>query len=180
MSQHSFSAASAIWCHDPSFHAAKASLFRLYCNIVLYYLHFFHDPKQSFFVATIFFVHSSNSYVATSIINLQHIFSAASTSWCCDLSFHVATASLFKLCCNTVLYYLHFYRDPESLSRQRIIAIELVFLLKLCSNIATWLLGVVNICCRDPVFMPQQDSSVFSLIVMSQPSLLCHDFFALC
>ena len=32
----------------------------------------------------------------------QHSFSAASTSWCRDLSFHVVIASLFRLCCNTV------------------------------------------------------------------------------
>ena len=64
-----------------------------------------------------YFVHSSNSYVATSIIMLQHSFSAASASWCRDLIFHVVTTSLFRLCCNTVLYYLHFCRDPKSLSR---------------------------------------------------------------
>ena len=58
-----------------------------------------------------YFVHSSNSYVATSIIMSQHSFSAASANWCRDPSFHVATTSLFRLCCNTVLYYLHFCRD---------------------------------------------------------------------
>ena len=77
-------------------------------------------------------VHSSNSYVATSIIMLQHSFSAASSSWCCDSSFHVATASLFRLCCNTILYYLHFCRDLESLSRHRLVAIELDLLFQLC------------------------------------------------
>ena len=51
-------------------------------------------------------MHFSNSYVATSIIMPQHSFSAASISWCCDPSFHVAIASLFRLCCNFVLYYL--------------------------------------------------------------------------
>ena len=84
-----------------------------------------------------YFVHSSNSYVATSIIMSQHSFSAASASWCHDPSFHVATASLFTLCCNTVLYYLHFCRDLESLSRQRLVATELDSLLQLCYDVAT-------------------------------------------
>ena len=51
-----------------------------------------------------------------------------------------------------VLYYPHFYHDPESLSRQSLIVTELDFLLQLRSDVATWLLGVVNIYCRDPVF----------------------------
>ena len=125
MPQHSFSAASASWCRDPSFNVATASLFRLCCNVVLYYLHFY---RSSFFqydnsVATDFplsqqyFVHSSNSYVATSIIMPQHSFNAASASWCRNPSFNVVTASLFRLCSNVVLYYLHFYSDLESLSR---------------------------------------------------------------
>ena len=122
-----------------------------------------------------YFVHSSNIYVATSIIMSQHSFSAASTSWCRDPSFHVAIASLFRLCCNTVLYYPHFCRDLESLSRQRHVATELDCLSQLRFDVATWLLGVVNICCRDPVFMSRQDSSVSSLLVLSRPSLLCHD-----
>ena len=58
-------------------------------------------------------MHSSNSYVATSITMLQHSFSAASASWCRDPSFYVATTSLFRLCCNIVLYYLHFYCNPK-------------------------------------------------------------------
>ena len=120
-------------------------------------------------------MHSSNSYVATSITMSQHSFSAASTSWCRDPSFHVATRSLFRLCYNTVLYYLRFYRDPESLSRQRLVATELDFLLQPCSDVATWLLGVVNICFRNPVFMSRQDSSVFSLIVLSLPNLFYRD-----
>ena len=37
-----------------------------------------------------YFVHSSNRYVATSIIMSQHNFNAASASWCRDPSFHVA------------------------------------------------------------------------------------------
>ena len=43
MSQHSFSAASASWCRDPSFHVEATSLFRLCCKIILYYLHFCPD-----------------------------------------------------------------------------------------------------------------------------------------
>ena len=78
-----------------------------------------------------YFVHSSNSYVTTLIIMSQHSFSAASASWCHDQSFHVMTASLFRLCCNIVLYYLHFYRDPESLLRHRLDATKLDFLLQL-------------------------------------------------
>ena len=82
-----------------------------------------------FLLSRQYFVHSSNSYVATSIIMSQHNFSAASASWCRDPSFHVVTASLFRLCCNIVLYYLHFCRDPKSLSQQRLVASELDFLL---------------------------------------------------
>ena len=77
-------------------------------------------------------MHSSDSYVTTSIIISQHSFNAASESWCRDPSFHVATASQLRLCCNNVLYYLHFYRASESLSRQRLVATELDFLLQLC------------------------------------------------
>ena len=47
-----------------------------------------------------YYVHSSNMYVATSIFVSQHSFSAASTSWCRNPSFHVATVMLicfFKL-----------------------------------------------------------------------------------
>ena len=75
----------------------------------------------------------------------QHSFSAAYASWCHDPSFHVAKASPFRLCCNIVLYYLHFCSDLDSLSRQRLVANELDFLLQPCSDVATWLLGVVNI-----------------------------------
>ena len=114
-----------------------------------------------------YFVHSSNIYVATSIIMSQHSFTAASASWCGDLSFHVATASPFRLCCNTVLYYHHFCRDLESLSRQRLVATKLDFLLQLCFEVATLLLGFVNNYCRDPNFMSLQDYYVFSLLVMS-------------
>ena len=120
-------------------------------------------------------MHSSNSYVATSIIMSQHSFSATSASWFRDPSFHVAITSLSRLCCDIVLYYLHFCRDLESLSRQRLVSTELDFLLQLCSDVATWLLGVVNICCRDLVFMSRQDSSMLSLIVLLRPSLLCRD-----
>ena len=98
------------------------------------------DSLLSFSMITLsrqYFVHSSNSYVATSIIMSKHSFNAASASWCRDPSFHVATTSLFKLCCNPVLYYLHFCHDPESLSRQRLVAIELDFLLQLCFDVAT-------------------------------------------
>ena len=63
-----------------------------------------------------YFMHSSDSYVTTLIIMSQHSFNAASTSWCRYPSSYVATISLFRLCCNTVLYYLYFYRDPKSLS----------------------------------------------------------------
>ena len=55
----------------------------------------------------------SNSYVATSIIMSQRSFSAASASQCREQSFHVATASLSRLCCNTVLYYCHLGRDQK-------------------------------------------------------------------
>ena len=98
------------------------------------------DSLLSFSMITLsrqYFVHSSNNYVATSIIMSQHNFSAASASWCHDPSFHVVTTSLFRLCCNTVLYYLYFCHDLESLSRQRLIAIELDFLLQLCFDVAT-------------------------------------------
>ena len=105
----------------------------------------------------------------------QHSFSAAFESWCRDPSFHVAIASLFRLCCNTFLYYLHFCRDPEILSRQMFVATVLDFLSQLRSDVMTWLLGVDNICCRDLVFMSQQGSSVFNLLVMSRHSLLCCD-----
>ena len=90
------------------------------------------DSLLSFIMITLsrqYLVHSSNCYVATSIIMSQHNFSATYASWCHDPSFHVATASLFKLCCNIVLYYLHFCRDLKSLSRQRFVANELDFLL---------------------------------------------------
>ena len=120
-------------------------------------------------------MHSSNSYVATSIIMSQHSFSATSASWCRDPSFHVAITSLFRLCYDIVLYYLHFCHNLQSLSRQRLVATELDFLLQLCSDVVTWLLGVVNICYRDPVFLSRQDSSMFSLIVLPRPSLLCHN-----
>ena len=62
------------------------------------------------------FLCCDNIWCIPQTIMSQHNFSAASTSWCRDPSFHVATTSLFRLCCNTVLYYLHFCRDPESLS----------------------------------------------------------------
>ena len=82
---------------------------------------------------------ASNSYVTTSIIMSQHNFNAASASWCRDQSFHVTITSLFRLCCNIVLYYLHFCHDPKGsimtqkvLSRQRLVATELDFLLQLC------------------------------------------------
>ena len=81
-------------------------------------------------------MHSSYSYVPTSIIMSQHSFSSASSGWCRDPSFHVATAFLFRLCCNTILYYLHFCRGPESLSRQRLVVTEFDFLLQLCSDVA--------------------------------------------
>ena len=45
-------------------------------------------------------IHSSNMNVATSILMSQHSFSATSTSWCRDQSFHVAAVMLicfFKL-----------------------------------------------------------------------------------
>ena len=116
--------------------------------------YFYCDCLLSFSMITLsrqYFVQSSNCYVATSIIMSQHSFSVAFASWCRDPSFHVATTSLFRLCCNTVLYYLHFCRDLKSLSRQRLVATELDFLLQLCSDVVTWLLGVVNICCLDPV-----------------------------
>ena len=118
---------------------------------------------------------SSNSFVTTSIIMSQHSFSAAFVSWFRDPSFLVVTASLFRLCYNTVLYYLHFYSDPASLSRQRLVSTRLDFLLHLCFDVATRLLSVVNICCRDPIFMSRQDSSVFSLLVLWRPRKLCHD-----
>ena len=97
-------------------------------------------------------MHSSISYVVASINMSQHSFSATSASWCRDPSFHVGTASLFRLCCNTVLYYPHFCRDPKSRLRQRLVATELDFLSQLRSHVATWFLGVVNILCRDMVW----------------------------
>ena len=136
------------------------------------------DHLLSFSLITLsrqYFVHFSNSYVATSIIMSQHSFSAASVSYCCDPGFHVMTTSLFRLCCNIVLYYLHFYRDPESLSRQRLVATVLDFLLQLRSYVATCLLDVVNVCCRDLVFMLREGSSVFNLLVLLKHSLLCRD-----
>ena len=72
-----------------------------------------------------YFVYSLNSYVATSITMLQHNFSTTSASWCRDPSFHVVTSSLFRLCCNTVLYFMYFCHDPESLSRQRLVLLSL-------------------------------------------------------
>ena len=93
-------------------------------------------------------MHSSNSYATTSIIMSQHSFSASFASLCRNPSFHVATISIFRLCCNTVLFYPHFCRDLKSLSQQRLVSTKLDFLLQLHYDIATWLLGVVNICCR--------------------------------
>ena len=81
-------------------------------------------------------VHSSNSYVATLIIMSQHSFGAASASWCRDPSFHVTTAPLFRLCCNTVLYYFHLCRDQKSVVTE-LVATELDFLLQLCFDVAT-------------------------------------------
>ena len=42
-------------------------------------------------------VHSSNNYVAASIIISQYNFNATSASWCRDPSFHVTTALRFYL-----------------------------------------------------------------------------------
>ena len=107
-----------------------------------------------------YFVHSSDSYVITSIIMSQHNFSAASASWFHDPSFYVAIASLFRLCYNTYLYYLHFCRNPKSLLQQRLVATELDFLLQPSSDVATWLLGVCQIfavvtqfSCRDTTLL---------------------------
>ena len=99
--------------------------------------YFYCDCLLSFRMITLsrkYFVHSSNCYVVTLIIMSQHSLSVAFSSWCRDPSFHVATTSLFRLCCNTVLYYLHFYCNPKSLSRQRLVATELDFLLQLLTH----------------------------------------------
>ena len=50
---------------------------------------------------------------------------------------------------------------------------------QLHSDVAIWLLGVVNICCCDLVFMSLQDSSVFNLLILSRHSLLCLDITSL-
>ena len=131
-----------------------------------------------------YFVHSSNSSVATSITMSQLCFSATSASWCRDPSFYVATASLFRLCCNIVLYYLHFCRDPKSLSRQRLVTT--MQLSQLSSDVKTWLLGVVNICyrdktllcstylfCRDPVCYVTIELLFIMLNSFSQPRKVC-------
>ena len=112
---------------------------------------------------------------------MSHLsFSAAFASWCRDPSFHVATTSLFRLCCNTVLYYLHFYCDLESLSRQRLAATELDFLLQPCSNVTTWLLGVcqiftvvTQISCRNKITLCSTYSFCRDLVCYVVIGLLC-------
>ena len=85
--------------------------------------------------------------------------------------------SKFSCCDNISVQVLlqHFIVLSAFLSRQRLVATKLDFLSQLHSDVGTWLLGVVNICCRDPIFMSRQDSSVFSLLILSRPSLLCRD-----
>ena len=85
-------------------------------------------------------------------------------------SFYVVTTFPFWfllqpcfLCCQI------FYRYPESLSRQSLVATYPDSLLQLRSYVATWLLGVVIVCCRDQVFMSRQEFSVFSLSLCRNP-----------
>ena len=132
-------------------------------------------------------MHSSNSYVATSIIMSQHSFSAASASWCHDPSFHVMTTSLFKLCCNIVLYYQHFCRDPESLSRQRLVATELDFLVLSIFAVATQfschnntLLCLAYSFCRDLVCYVTTTLLCIVLKSLSRPRKVYHDLVSLC
>ena len=110
----------------------------------------------------------------------QHSFSADSSSGCSDPSFHVATTSLLRSCCNIVLYYHHFCRDLESLSRQRLVSTELDFLSQLRSNVATWLLSVINICCRDLVCYVVTKLLCIVLKPLSRPIKVCRDLVSLC
>ena len=138
-------------------------------------------------------MHSSNSYVATSIIMSQHSFSAASASWYRDLSFHVATASLFRLCCNTVLYYLHFCRDrgllPLSLTSccNFVLMLRHDFLVLSIFTVATQfsccdqtLLCSVYSFCRDPVCCIMTELLCNVLKPLSRPRKVCHDLVSLC
>ena len=142
---------------------------------------------------------SSNSYVATSIIMSQHSFSAASASGCLDPSFHVAIASLFRSCCNTVLYYLHFfvtqkvYRDrvllPLSLTSYRnfvmmlrhgflVLSIFTVATQFLCRN-KTLLCSAYSFCC-DPVCYVATELLCIVLKPLSRLRKVCHDLVFLC
>ena len=86
----------------------------------------------------------------------QHSFNAASASWCRNPSFYVVIASLFKLCCNTILYYLHFCHDRGLLPLSLTSCCNLVLMLR-----HGFLVFVKYLLSR-------HDSSVFSLIVLSR------------
>ena len=101
---------------------------------------------------------SSNSYVATPIIMSQHSFSASSASWCRDQSFHVTTASLFRLCCNIILYYLHFCRD------RGLLPLSLTSCCNFVLDVVTWTFVFGMFCMlRFQYVMSQQHFSVCSM-----------------
>ena len=140
-----------------------------------------------------YFVHSSNSYVTTSIIMSQHSVSAASVSWCHDPSFPVATASLFRLCCNTVLYYLHFFRDrglfPLSLTSccSFVLMLRHDFLVLSIFAVATQfscrdktLLCSAYSLCRDPVCYVATELLCIVLKPLSRHIKVCTDLVYLC
>ena len=134
-------------------------------------------------------MHSSNSYVATSIIMSQHSFSVASSSWCRDPSFLVATTFLFWFCCNTVLYYCHLGGDPKK-----------SVVTEFCRHLAYFLVAASflmlrpkflrygcfachnpNMLCRDNTFLPSTRLRVaiglfcVQLISVLRPEDLCRD-----
>ena len=119
---------------------------------------------------------SLNSYVATLTNFVPIEFLCSFFKLVLRPSFYVATAFLFWfLLQHCFLYYHNFRRDPESLSRQSFIATLPDFLLQLHFGVATWPLGVVDVCCRDPVCYVMTRLFCFQLIFVSRPSLLCRD-----
>ena len=62
----------------------------------------------------------------------QHNFSAASASWCCDQSFHFATYLYSGYVATLSCIICIFVATLKVVSRQRLVATELNFLLQLC------------------------------------------------
>ena len=118
-------------------------------------------------------MHSSYSYVATSIIMSQHSFNAASLSWCRDPSFmsrqHLRSgyvATLFCIICISVA------TQKVCLDRG-LLPLSLTSYCNLVMMLRHGLLVFVKYLLSRPNFLSRQDYSVFSLLILLRPSLLC-------